>query len=358
MTDPRPGVPFAPTRQTNVMNRCRLQLSRAQLWLVLLVILGWNTPTYAIDTAKGNPLPSWNPGPIKQAITDFVTRVTSPGSKDFVPVPERIAVFDHDGTLWVEQPVHPQLAFAVDRVRAHAPQFPGWREKQPFKAAIEGDYTTLARGGSVAVMQLAMATQAGLSTEQAMELAKKWVAAARHPRFHRTYTELAYAPMLELLDYLRANDFKTWIVTAGGADFVRAFSEPVYGIAPEQVIGSSLKTQFELSGDRATLIQLPQIANINNRDAKPIAIQRVIGRRPIVAFGNSDGDLQMLQWCTGGTRPHLAALIHHTDGSREWSYDRASPVGTLDVALREAPDRGWLVVDMKRDWRRMFPSDP
>jgi phosphoglycolate phosphatase-like HAD superfamily hydrolase len=321
-------------------------------------MVGWNAPTFGVDVPPSDPLPSWSSGPIKQALVDFVARVTAPGSKDFVPIPERIAVFDHDGTLWVEQPVHPQLAFVVDRVRAHAPHFPGWRTKQPFKAAIEGDYTTLARAGSAAVMQLAIATQAGLSTEQTASLAEQWLARARHPRFHRAYTDLTYAPMRELLDHLRLHGFKTWIVTAGGADFVRTFSERVYGIPPEQVIGSSLKTQFDQSADRSALIQLPQVAYVNNRDGKPIAIQRVIGRRPILAFGNSDGDLQMLQWSTSGTRPHLAAVIHHTDGSREWAYDRRSPVGTLDVALREASQRGWLVVDMKRDWRRLFPSDP
>ena len=329
--------------------------------LLLLLSACWVIPISAESLphdTHDTELPTWAPGTTKSTLLDFVERVSRPGSKDFVPEPERIAVFDHDGTLWVEQPVHPQLAFVVDRVRTHARQFPGWRDKQPFKAAIEGDYETLARGGSAAVMQLAMATLAGLSTEQATDLANTWVASARHPRFRRAYTELAYAPMLELLDYLRARGFKTWIVTAGGADFVRAFSERVYGIPPEQVIGSSLKTQFDMSGNRAALIQVPQVANINNRDAKPVAIQRVIGRRPILAFGNSDGDLQMLQWSTSGTRPHLAALIHHTDGSREWKYDSPSPVGRLDVALREAPRNGWLIVDMKRDWRRLFPSDP
>lgn len=338
------------------MNRCRFLDLR--FWLLLLVTVGWTLPTFGSDATRPDALRSWASGPTKQALLDFILRVTTPGNKDFVPIPGRVAVFDHDGTLWVEQPVHPQLAFVIDRIRAHAPQFPGWRTKQPFKAAIEGDYAALARGGSGAVMQLAMATQAGLSTEQSTDLAKNWLVSARHPRFHRAYTELAYLPMLELLDHLRARAFKTWIVTAGSAEFVRAFSERVYGIPPEQVIGSSLKTQLDLSGNRAALIQVPQVAFINNRDAKPTAIQRVIGRRPILAFGNSDGDLQMLQWSTMQTGPHLAALIHHTDDTREWSYDSSSPVGTLHLALREARQRGWLIVDMKHDWQRLFRSDP
>lgn len=322
-------------------------------WLLLC----WVAAAGALETSPGDPLPSWNEAPPKHAIVDFVQRVSLPGGKDFVPAPERIAVFDNDGTLWAEQPIPTQMAFVIQRVRALAPEFPGWRTKQPFKAAIEGDFPTLAAGGTAGLMQLTMATHAGMTSDDFDRIARNWIASAKHPRFGRSYTDLVYQPMLELLAYLRANQFKTWIVTGGGADFVRVWAERVYGIPPEQIIGSTLKTRFEISGDRAALVRLPEIDFIDNQAAKPVAIQKFIGRRPILAFGNSDGDLQMLQWTATGPGPRLAALIHHTDARREWAYDRQSRIGHLDAGLKEADRRHWQVVDMRQHWKRIFPFE-
>jgi phosphoglycolate phosphatase-like HAD superfamily hydrolase len=330
---------------------------RGRVLTLCWLLLCWTLAANALANAAPDPLPSWADGPAKTAVTGFVQRVTSPGSKDFVPVPERIAVFDHDGTLWAEQPIYPQMVFAIQRVRTLAPRFPGWRHKQPFRAAIEGDLSSLARSGSSALMQLTMATHAGMTTEQFDRIAGDWMISARHPRFRRPYTDLAYQPMLELLAHLRTHGFKTWIVSGGGADFIRVWAERAYGIPPEQVIGSTLKTTFEISGNRSALIHLPEIDFLDNHAGKPVAIQRTIGRRPILAFGNSDGDLEMLQWTSTGPGPRLAALIHHTDAQREWAYDRESPVGQLDLAWREAERRRWLVVDMRRDWKRVFPFD-
>lgn len=336
---------------TGIPGRQRYPL--ALFWLVLL----WTLIADALAGSALDPLPSWADGAAKAAIVGFVQQVTSSGSKGFVPAAERIAVFDNDGTLWAEQPIYPQMVFAMDRVRGLAPQFPGWRHKQPFKAAIEGDLATLAQGSSLALMQLTMATHAGMTTEQFDRIVADWLVSARHPRFRRPYTDLVYQPMLELLDYLRAQGFKTWIVSGGGTDFIRGWSERVYGIPPEQVIGSTLKTKFEVSGTRTALIHLPEIDYIDTSAGKPVAIQRVIGRRPIFAIGNSDGDLQMLQWTSTGSGARFAGLIHHTDAQREWAYDRESLVGRLDLALQEAQRRRWPVVDMRQDWKRVFPFD-
>ena len=299
-------------------------------------------------------LPSWNEGNAKQGIVDFVKRVTAKGSKDFVPPAERIATFDNDGTLWAEQPLYFQLFFALDRVKALAPQHPGWKDKQPFKAALEEDLKTVAASGMAGLLQLLMATHAGMTTEEFENIVRDWIATAKHPKTGRLYAEMVYQPMLELLRYLRANGFKTFIVSGGGIDFMRVFSEQLYGIPPEQVIGSSGKLKFEFREGKPVLVKLPEIDFIDDKAGKPVGIQKHIGRRPILAFGNSDGDLQMLQWTAAGSGARFMGIVHHTDAEREWAYDRKSSIGRLDKALDEAQAKGWTVVSMKNGWKRIF----
>jgi hypothetical protein len=307
--------------------------------------------------AQSDPLPSWNDGPTKQSIVDFVARVTTQGGKDFVPVPERIATFDNDGTLWTEQPFYFQLAFAFDRIKAMAPQHPEWKTTQPFKALLERDTKGVAAAGEKGLLQIVAATHAGMTTDTFGQAVLDWVATARHPRFNRPYTELVFQPMLELLTYLRANGFKTFVVSGGGVEFMRPWMEKVYGIPPEQVVGSSGVVKFQVdAAGKPTLIKLPKIEFVDDGPGKPVGINRFIGRRPIFAFGNSDGDLQMLQWTMAGEGARFAGLVHHTDAEREYAYDRQSKVGKLDKALDEAAAKGWTVVDMKRDWRAVFPS--
>jgi len=310
----------------------------------------------AAGTALAEPLPSWNPGPTKTAITAFVERVTDPASPQYVPEDERIAVFDNDGTLWSEQPMYFQLAFALDRVRALASEHPEWKTQQPFKAALEGDMKTVFASGEKGLIELVMASHAGNTTGEFAAIVDAWIAQARHPRFDRPYTELVFQPMLELLAYLRDHGFETWIVSGGGIEFMRPWVQRVYGIPPQQVIGSSIATRFEMRDGVPVLRRLPEVDFIDDKAGKPVGIHRHIGRRPIAAFGNSDGDLQMLQWTTIGNGHHLGVIIHHTDAEREWAYDRDSGVGHLDKALDEAPERGWVVVDMKRDWVRIYPN--
>lgn len=306
--------------------------------------------------STGGPLSSWNDGETKSAITEFVERVTDKNSSDFVPVAERIAVFDNDGTLWTEQPMYIQLAFALDRVKALAGKHPEWQEKQPFKAALEGDLKALAAGGEKGMVELVMATHAGMTSEAFSAIASEWLKTARHPTFKRPYTECVYQPMLELLAYLRANGFKTIIISGGGVEFMRVFAEDVYGIPPEQTFGSSIKMKYEVRDGKPVLIRLPEIDLIEDKAGKPVGIQRYIGRRPIMAFGNSDGDFEMLEYVTAGKGPRLGVLVHHTDAEREVAYDRESAMGRLAKSLDEAKARGWVVVDMKEDWRRIFPN--
>ena len=307
--------------------------------------------------AQTDPLPSWNEGPAKQAIIAFVTDVTREGSPDFVPGPERVATFDNDGTLWAEQPAYFQLAFALDRVKALAPQHPEWKEMQPFKGVLEDDPKALVESGTKGLLDIIAATHAGMTTDEFGKLVTTWLATARHPRFDRPYDRLVYQPQLELLAYLRRNGFKTFIVSGGGLEFMRAFAERTYGIPPEQVVGSSGATQFRVGPDgKPALIKEPKVEFIDDGPGKPVGINRFIGRRPILAFGNSDGDLQMLQWTAAGDGPRFVAILHHTDGEREFAYDRASHFGRLDKALDEATARRWLIVDMKRDWRAVFPA--
>ena len=304
--------------------------------------------------AQSDPLPSWSEGASKTAILDFVKRVTTPGGPEFVPPAERIATFDNDGTLWSEQPMYFQLAFTMDRVKALASKHPEWRQKQPFKAVLEGDMKALAASGEKGLAQLMMATHTGMTTAEFEAIVKDWLARARHPRFQRPYTELVFQPMLEVLAHLRANGFKTFIVSGGGIEFMRPWVEQAYGIPPEQVVGSSIKTRFELRGGQPVLVRLPEIDFIDDKGGKPVGIHKFIGRRPIAAFGNSDGDLQMLQWTCDTPGPRFCLYVHHTDAQREWAYDRQSSIGKLDKGLDEARSKGWTVVDMKSDWKQIY----
>jgi len=308
------------------------------------------------STRAADGLPSWNDGSAKSAIVDFVQRVTKEGGPDFVKPAERVAVFDNDGTLWAEQPVYFQVAFALDQVKALAPQHPEWKTTQPFKAVLDGDTKTLAASGQKGILQIVAVSHAGMTTDEFAKSVAGWIATARHPKLQRPYTELVYQPMLELLDYLRANGFKTFIVSGGGVEFMRVFAERVYGIPPEQVIGSSVMTKLETRADgKPVLVKQAKVEFIDDGPGKPVGINRFIGRRPILAFGNSDGDLQMLEWTAAGDGPRFMGLVHHTDAAREWAYDRASPVGKLDKSLDEATQRGWTVVSMKDDWKTIFP---
>jgi phosphoglycolate phosphatase-like HAD superfamily hydrolase len=274
-----------------------------------------------------------------------------------VPREERIATFDNDGTLWVEQPMYTQLAFALDRVKALAPKHHEWKEKQPFKAVLDGDLKGMAAAGQKGLVELVTSTHAGMTTEEYHSIVKNWLATARHPRFQRPYTECVYQPMLELLAYLRANGFKTYIVTGGGVEFLRPWAEKIYGVPPEQVIGSSIKVQYTLQKRKPVLVRLPEVDFIDDKAGKPVGIHKFIGRRPVMAFGNSDGDFEMLQWATAGKGPRFGLIVHHTDAKREYAYDRKTHFGRLDKALDAAPKNGWGVVDMKKEWKRVFPFE-
>jgi phosphoglycolate phosphatase-like HAD superfamily hydrolase len=330
-------------------------LRRRTLLAVLLAVSLCMTGIAA--RAQTDPLPSWNDGTVKRAITGFVALVTTQGGPDFLPVEQRIATFDNDGTLWAEQPVYFQLAFAFDRVAALAPQHPEWKTTQPFKALLEHDMAALETTGEKGLLEIVMATHSGMTTDEFSKIVTDWIATARDPRFKRPYTELVYQPMLELLAYLRANGFKTFIVSGGGIEFMRPWTEKVYGIPPEQVVGSSGVTKFEIAADgKPELIKEPKVEFIDDGPGKPVGINRFIGRRPILAFGNSDGDLQMLQWTAGGSGVRFMGIVHHTDAEREYAYDRQSRIGHLDKALDEANAKGWAIVDMKKDWRTVFPA--
>ncbi len=316
---------------------------------ILLSLLLFTTAALAAD-----PLPSWNDTAPKKAIVAFVEQVTGEGSPDFVPVTERIATFDNDGTLWAEQPIYFQFLFAIDRVKTLAPQHPEWKTREPFASLLRGDMKRALAGGEHAMLEIVMSTHAGMTTQAFEKIVTDWITTAKHPKTGRLFTEMVYQPMLELLAYLRANGFKTFIVSGGGIEFMRPWTEKVYGIPPEQVIGSSIKTTFEMRDGQPVLVRLPEINFIDDKAGKPVGIQMHIGRRPIAAFGNSDGDLQMLQWTTAGQGPRFALYVHHTDGEREWAYDRNSSIGRLVEGLDEAKVKGWTVVDMKRDWKVIY----
>lgn len=327
----------------------------AMVVLGVLSVVGLLAVTPAA-TAQANQLPSWNDGPAKSAIIAFVEKVTAEGGADYVPPEERIAVFDNDGTLWAEQPMYFQLAFAMDEVRRLAPQHPEWGTTEPFRSILGGDIAAVAASGQKGIAEIIAATHAGMTTDEFSRRASDWLATATHPEKGRLYDELIYQPQLELLAYLRAEGFKTFIVSGGGVEFLRVFAERVYGIPPEQVIGSSGVVTFRLGADGTPeLFKEAKIEFVDDGPGKPVAINRFIGRKPILAFGNSDGDQQMLEYVASGDRPGLAAVLQHTDASREWAYDRDSRVGKLDTLLDEALAKGWLVVDMATDWATVFP---
>jgi phosphoglycolate phosphatase-like HAD superfamily hydrolase len=311
------------------------------------------------DTAEKNgtgsdPLPSWNNGSAKQRIIDFVVKSVSGDSSDFIQVSDRIACFDNDGCLWTEQPYYFQLAFAVDQVKKLAPEHPEWKSKQPFKALLENDMKTVIAGGEHALLEIVMATHAGMTTEEFEGSVREWINSARHPVTGRLYKDMAFKPMLELLDYLRANGFKTFIVSGGGADFIRPWSEEVYGIPPDQVVGSSGKVEYKVIDGKPVLIKLPEINFIDDKEGKPVGIHQYIGKRPVFTAGNSDGDYAMLQWTTTGPGPRFGMIVHHTDPVREYAYDRESSVGRLNKGLDDAQGYNWLVVDMKKDWKVIY----
>ena len=312
-------------------------------------------PVSASADITGDPLASWNDTTAKKAIVAFVERVTKQGSTDLVPEDERIATFDNDGTLWAEQPIYFQLAFALDRVKALAPLHPEWKDKEPFASLLKGDLKGALAGGEGAIFQIVTVTHSGMTTVEFEKIVHDWITTAKHPQTGKLYTEMVYQPMLELLAYLRGNGFKTFIVSGGGIDFMRVFAERVYGIPPEQIVGSSGKLDFELRDGKPILMKLPELNFNDDKTGKPIQIQMHIGRRPIAAFGNSDGDLQMLEWARGGSGARFALIVHHTDAEREWAYDRNSSIGKLDKALDAAQAEGWTVVNMKNDWKTIFP---
>lgn len=310
----------------------------------------------AFNTFAQGVLPSWNEGPSKQAVLSFIEKTTTQGSADYIPVPERIAVFDNDGTLWSEQPIYVQIAFTFDRVKALAPQHPEWKTKQPFKAVLEDDLKGVLATGQKGLFELIAATHAGVDTDTFRTTVEQWLKTARHPRTGRPYTEMIYQPMLELLAHLEARGYKTYIVSGGGIEFMRPWTEMVYGIPPERVIGSSIKSKFEIVDGIPKIIGLPELQFIDDGPNKPIGIQERIGRRPVMAFGNSDGDREMLLWTTSGKGSRFGMLIRHTDEVREIAYDRQSHIGRLEKALDMAPEKGWVVVDMKKEWKEIFPS--
>jgi phosphoglycolate phosphatase-like HAD superfamily hydrolase len=322
------------------------------LWLTSLAVL-----MLACVTFGAEPLLSWNDGAAKQGILSFVKAVADDGGKAFVPAAERIAVFDNDGTLWCEQPMYVQIAFVLHRVKELAPKNPEWKNKQPFKAVLDGDYKALAAQGEKGAFQLVMATHTGMSSDEFNRIASDWIVSARHPKFKRPYTEMIYQPMLELLGYLRDNGFKTFIVSGGGVDFMRPWTEKVYGIPPEQVVGSTGKLKFEMRNGKPSLLRLAELDHVDDGPGKPVGIQKFIGRRPIAAFGNSDGDLQMLQYTAAGDGRRLMLIVRHDDAKREFSYDRQSRIGRLDKALDEAAAKNWTVVSMKSDWKKIFPFE-
>ena len=314
-------------------------------------------PIQQEETKVMDPLPLWNAGETKNSIIDFVNEVTDPASENFIEVADRIAAFDNDGNLWSEQPAYFQLFFAIDRVKQLADEHPEWKTQQPFKAVLENDLTTLAGFGEHGLIEIVMATHGNITTDEFETIVKEWLSTAKHPRFDRPYTQLVYQPMLELLDYLRSKDFKTFVVSGGGIEFMRPWVEEVYGIPRDQVVGSSIKTEFTIRDGEPVIMRLPEMDFIDDKEGKPVGIHRFIGRKPVFASGNSDGDLPMLQWTASGEGSRFMLYLHHTDGEREWAYDRESHIGRLDKGLDEAREKGWTVIDMKEDWKVIYPFE-
>jgi hypothetical protein len=324
------------------------------LLLAAAFIMLWGKP--ALAQTSIDPLPSWNDSPAKKSIVEFVTKVTKPDSPDFVPVAERIAAFDNDGTLWCEQPIYFQFLFALDHVKALAPLHPKWKDMEPFASLLKGDVKGALAGGEHAILEIVMATHAGMTTDEFEQTVKDWTATAKHPKFKHLYIECVYQPMLELLAYLRANGFKTFIVSGGGIEFMRPWTEKVYGIPPEQVVGSSVKTKYEMRDGKPVLVRLPEVNFIDDKTGKPVGINEHIGRRPTAAFGNSTGDQQMLEWTQAGSGVRLMMLVHHDDVQREYAYGADSKIGTFsDALMAEAKKNGWVVISMKNDWNCIFP---
>jgi phosphoserine phosphatase len=324
-------------------------MRRLQFRYSLFVVL-----VACIFPAAADPLPSWKASPARQQIISFVDAATEHGGKGFIAPAERIATFDNDGTLWSEQPLYFQAIYAFDAVKAAAPEHPQWKTQEPFASVLKGDNRQALAGGAAALMELVMASHTGNTVDQFSESVTAWLASARHPQTGLRYDEMIYQPMVELLSYLRSNGFKTYIVSGGGVEFIRTFSEQAYGIPPEQVVGSSVVSEYEVSDTGPVLRRKPELFFFDDKGGKPVAIQHHIGRRPVIAVGNSDGDFQMLEWTTSGDGPRLGILVHHTDAEREWAYDRNSHIGALDRGLEEAPQRGWIVVDMKNHWSKVF----
>ncbi len=323
-------------------------------WLPCLLITALTA--FSSTARAADPLPSWNDTAPRKAIMQFVATVTDKASPGFVPPEQRIATFDNDGTLWAEQPMYFQFFYVADRVKAMAPEHPEWKTEEPFASLLKGDMKGVAAGGEKGLMKMLAATHSGMTTDEFEKSVKDWIATAKHPKTGKRFTEMSYQPMLELLAYLRAHGFKTFIVSGGGIEFMRPWAEKVYGIPPEQIVGSSGGLQYELRGGKPVIVKLPNVVLNDDKEGKPVGIQRHIGRRPIAAFGNSDGDLQMMEWTCLADGARLCVFVHHTDAGREWAYDRQSHVGKLDKGLDEAKTRGWTVVDMKNDWNRVFTS--
>ena len=324
------------------------------IFIPILVIILFVTCTQKQNKSV-DPLPSWNDRNNKQSIIDFVNDVTKEGSANYVKPEDRIAVFDNDGTLWSEQPYYFQLQFALDRIKTIAPQHPTWNNNPLLNAVINNDIKTVIGSGEKGLMEIIMTSHTGMTTTEFEKIVEEWINTARHPKSNKLYKEMVYEPMIELLDYLRSNAFKTYIVSGGGVEFMRPWTEEVYGIPSEQVIGSSIKTKFEIIDGKPVLLRLPEIDFLDDKEGKPVAINKFIGKRPIAAFGNSDGDLQMLQWTAAGDGERLMVYIHHTDSEREWAYDRESHISKFDKGLDEAKAKGWTIVDMKNDWKKIYP---
>jgi len=323
--------------------------------VIIISLIGMILAYTAVTTSAEDPLPSWNDGPAKKAITAFVHDVTRMGSPNYLPPEDRIATFDNDGTLWAEQPMYFQALFALDRVKALATSHPEWKNKEPFASLLRGDMKDALANGEKSIAELMMVTHTGMTTKEFKDIVENWITTAKHPKTGRLYTEMVYKPMLELLAYLRANGFKTFIVSGGGVEFMRPWTDKVYGIPPEQVIGSSIKTKFEMRDGKPILVRLPELNFIDDKAGKPIGINTYIGKRPLAAFGNSDGDRQMLEWTQGGTGARLMALVYHDDAEREWAYGAQSKIGTFsDALMTEAKKNGWIVISMKNDWRFIF----
>jgi len=339
-------------------------LARLASWTVLSLFVVACRPSEGPSSAPPSvslptpvdPLPSWNAGAARTAIVEFVRAVTSQGGPDFVPVPQRIATFDNDGTLWSEQPMYFQFLFVVDRVRGMAADHPEWKIREPFKSAIAGDMKGILAAGEKGIVQMLLATHTGLTIDEFDAVVREWLTTARHPASKRPYTQMTYQPMVEVLSYLRANGFKTFIVSGGGTEFMRPWVEQAYGIPPEQVVGSRGKLKYELRNGKPGLFKLPEPELVDDGPGKPVGIAQMIGRRPIAAFGNSDGDFEMLEYVTTGPGRRLGMIVHHTDAEREWAYDRGSPIGKLERGLDEAGQRGWVLIDMKQDWKTVHPA--